>query len=169
MKKPYMLTLVLLLLLIGLCACNKTQAEQKEATDKTVDTKALITSMTKAAGKLPAMDTFTSEDEDAQSTFEYLCDFDYSRVNSFRITYSSEATADEIFIIELKDAKDVEEVKEALSDRKQTRHTAFNTYLPSEVKRVDDGLITSYGKYVALVICDTPQASVDSFQAFFEK
>lgn len=170
MKKQYMLSLVLILLLIGLCSCGNNQSDSKEAktSEKTVDIKALITSMTEVAGKLPSMDTFTSEDKDAQSTFEYLCDFDYTKVKSFRITYSSEATADEIFIIELKDSKDIEDAKKALEDRKETRHTAFNTYLPSEVKRVDDGLITTYGQYVALVICDTPQASVDSFQAFFE-
>lgn len=171
MKKPYLIFLSLIFFLFVLCSCGNTKAEPKESknSEKTVDTTALMNRMLSDVKNLPSMDTFTSEDKDAQSTFEYLCDLDYIKVNSFRITYSAEATADEIFIIELKDANDAETAKEALKARKETRHTAFNTYLPSEVNRVDAGLIASYGKYVTLVICDNPQASVDAFLAFFEE
>ena len=167
MKKYMLLGTVVLLLLLSFCSCTNKENGNNEAA-KTADMNVLIENMTKAAGTLPDMTTYTSSETDAESTFDYLCELDYSKINSFIITYSSEASAEELFLMELKDAKDIDAAKLALQKRIKTRRTAFNTYLPAEVSKIDKAQITSYGKYISLIICPTPQSATDAFQDYFK-
>lgn len=168
MKKLLLITAILVMLLSFLCSCSKKEEPHKELS-KAIDINALLEDMTKAAGDLPDMTTFSSKDEDAQSTFNFLCDLNYEKVDSFLITYASEATSEEIFIIHLKDANDIPIAKSSLENRIKARRTAFNTYLPTEVAKIDNAQITSYGNYIALIICPTTQSTVDAFQQFFTK
>ncbi len=167
MKKKLAIYIMLLLATCSLLSCGKSD-DKKEDNDKTVDTKQVIDAMVKEAGELPEMSTFTSTDENAQDSFTFLCDLDYEKVEDFIITYSSEAAADEIFIIHVKDKADMVAAKTALDNRIETRKTAFNTYMPSEVSKIENAKIVQSGRYIALVICKQPQSTSDKFLTFFE-
>ena len=161
MKKQFLLPLILLFLLV--CGCNAKQHTPDE-TATNVPLTTLMEKMSNRATSLPTMDTLSKNDADAQEWFEYLCDLDYNKVEDFLISYSNQTTADEIFLIHLKDKNDVALTELSLQHRIDTRLLAFQNYLPIQVNKMNQAVVTSIGSYVALIICNNPDDVEDTFQ-----
>lgn len=81
-------------------------------------------------------------------------------VASQKTYFSTNATTEEISVIECKDEKAAEEVKKALEQRVEEQKQTFESYAPEEVARLDKAVIRILGKYAVLcVTADTDKAN----------
>ena len=65
-------------------------------------------------------------------------------------------TANELSLLHLKDAGDVQLAKDKLQDRLDTRKNQFAGYKPEEVYKLENALIVSQGNFVALIVSQDP-------------
>ena len=73
----------------------------------------LRVAMEAADDSLPSMLNASSAEENAEENFKHISDLDYSKVDSYFVSYSEEGLADEIAVIAVKDPQDVKEAKES--------------------------------------------------------
>lgn len=142
------------------CGCGSAPAEE------TVSMYDLRVAMEAADESLPSMLNASSVEEDAESNFKHISDLDYSKVDSYFLSYSEEGLADEIAVVAVKDAADVKEAKESLEAHREDRHKLLEQYEPEEVKRIDDGVIFTSGRYAVLIICNDTGAVKAAFEKF---
>lgn len=125
----------------------------------------LRVAMEGADESLPAMLNASSAEEEAESNFKHISKLDYDKVDSYFVSYSEDGLADEIAVIAVKDAADAKEAKESLEEHKQDRYKLLEQYEPEQVKRIEEGLVFTSGRYAVLIICDNS----GDVKAAFEK
>lgn len=155
------LAVVLTAVVFGGCGAGKSQ--------DTVSMYDLNQTMEAADQSLPDMLYASSADDNAEEQFVHISDMDYSKVDSYFVSYSKEGKADEITVIAVKDPADVTEAKESLERHRQSRIKLLNQYEPREVKRMEDGVIYTQGQYAVLLICDHSDAVRRAFEDFVKK
>lgn len=79
--------------------------------------------------------------------------------------FSSNATTEEIAVVECVDEAQAKVVKEAVDARIEDRKDVFADYAPDEVKRLDGAIVKVLGKYVVLCVTADP----DGAEAIIEK
>ena len=161
MKKIISVMLALVVLLQ--CGCGGTKASD------TVSMYDLRQTMEAADTSLPEMLNASSTDENAADQFAYISDLDYDKVDCFFLSYAKEGTADEIAVVAVKDANDVDEAKKSLEAHRQSRRKLLDQYEPEEVKRIDDGLVFAKNQYAVLIICDNASSVKAAFEKAIEK
>lgn len=161
MKK--ILSVMLALVVLLQCGCGGTKASD------TVSMYDLRQTMEAADTSLPEMLNASSTDENAADQFAYISDLDYDKVDSFFLSYAKEGTADEIAVVAVKDANDVDEAKKSLEAHRQSRRKLLDQYEPEEVKRIDDGLVFAKNQYAVLIICDNASSVKAAFEKAIEK
>lgn len=129
----------------------------------------LRVAMEEADESLPSMLNASNVEEDAKSNFKHISDLDYDKVESYFVSYSEEGLADEIAVIAVKDAADVKEAKESLAAHREDRHKLLEQYEPEQVRRIDDGLVFTSGRYAVLIICDNAGAVKAAFEKFISE
>ncbi len=72
---------------------------------------------------------------------------------------------DEIAIIKVKDAKDIDLVKESMENRKQVQMNAFENYVPGNYEIAKNAIIKTKGNYVYLIISN----EAEQIEAIIEK
>ncbi|MDO5294961.1 MAG: DUF4358 domain-containing protein [bacterium] len=153
---------LLTLLAITLTSCGSHTSASSSAQNISLET--LNQYITKEAGNLPEMSTYTSESQDAEDWFNYLCDFDYSKIDQYFISYSSSGSAEEIFLLKVKNEADVPYAVKALENRITARTSTFEMYLPAEVSKLSSGTVVSKGNYIALLICPDQYSAKKAFE-----
>lgn len=102
------------------------------------------------------------EDELTQSrdaVFYMIYGIDEGLVKSQSSYFSTNATTEEIAVVECVDKDATETVKKAFEDRVAYQKQTFESYAPEEVDRLDKALIKVMGNYVVLcVTADTDRA-----------
>ena len=161
MKKFLSKLLVVIALLT--CGCGS------EPSADTVSMYDLRVAMEEADKSLPSMLNASNVEEDAKSNFKHISDLDYDKVESYFVSYSEEGFADEIAVIAVKDAADVKEAKESLAAHREDRHKLLEQYEPEQVRRIDDGLVFTSGRYAVLIICDNAGAVKAAFEKFISE
>lgn len=73
------------------------------------------------------------------------------------------ATAEEIAIFELNDAKDAEQMIKICETRLQDLKVQYENYKPEEMTIIDDGVIEVNGNLVMLAVCDDVDTAKDLF------
>lgn len=155
MKKK--ISILLLALTLFMCGCGS-------ETGKTVSMYDLRQTMEKADSGLPEMLNASSSEDDAKKLFENISDMDYSKVESYFVSYSKEGKADEIAVIAVRNPADVDAAKKSLEAHKEDRYQLLNQYEPEEVKRIEDGIVFSQGQYAVLIICDDKDSVRKAFE-----
>ncbi len=149
-----------LLLLLALTACSGQQAVETSRTPSEI-AEAIIESQS----ELPALNPLTAEDEYFAS---YLSDFyllDSEQVEDGAIYYADGVEASEIAVLVMKDQSNAETIRKQLLEYLTIRAGVFEGYAPQQAALVKDGVVTTNGKYVALLIC----ADTESAQLAFRK
>lgn len=155
MKK--ILPVLLAVLAVFLCGCQKNST--------VVSMYDLRQKMEAADDSLPEMMYASSLDDDAEDLFTNISDLDYSKVDSFFVSYAKEGgKADEIVVIAVKDINDTKEAKKSLEMHKENRHKLLEQYEPKEVSRIDDGVIFTHGQYAVLIISEHSDAVRKAFE-----
>lgn len=122
--------------------------------------------MLAAAGKLPEMSSVSSASEDADVLFRYLSDFDYGKVEGFFLAYSASGSAEEIAVVAVQDTADLADCRASLKAHMESRILLYKNYEPSEVSRVEDGLLFTEGRYAVMIICDGQEDVKTAFSDF---
>lgn len=93
----------------------------------------------------------------ADSRFDTLYAVQEGDVVSRKVYIGSNATAEEIAVIEAKDAAAAERVKKAAEQRIADQKEGFENYQPAEMVKLNAPVLEVRGRYVFLVVCDKPE------------
>lgn len=78
------------------------------------------------------------------------------------------ATAEEIVVLKLTDKKDLSDAEAALQKRVESQKKQFENYVPAEVYKLENAVIASHGRYVALIVCDEFDKAAEVFESCFQ-
>lgn len=118
---------------------------------------------------IPEMDTVTSDDENAESVFLVFSELDYDKVEDFVISYSKVGLADEIVVVHTKSGEDVEELKDDLEERLESRKGTFEEYNPEEQTKFTGACVLAQDNCVVLLIGNQAQNGKYEFNKLFDK
>ena len=153
-----------LLLLLALTACSGQQAVETSCTPAEIAEEII-----ESQSELPALNPLTAEDEYFAT---YLSDFyllDSEQVEDGAIYYADGVEASEIAVLVMKDQSNAETIRKQLLEYLTIRAGVFEGYAPQQAALVKDGVVTTNGKYVALLICaDTESAQLAFINCFGE-
>ena len=151
---------VLTLLLLAGCGAAARQP--------TVSMYEMQKTMLAADQTLPEMRSVNGGSEDAAQLFTYLCDLPYDQVEDYFLAYSSAGKADEIAVVAVKDAAQVDAAQKALQAHVQDRLSLYRNYEPDQVARVEKALIFTYRQYAVLIISEGSSGVRQAFQTFVD-
>lgn len=159
MKKVFKHLLILLALLtLLLCSCSRqTQTANVPVSDISA----------KLLSDLAWVDNMRQLED---SVIEKFYNFDTSKIDSLEVYISdSGSTAEEIAIVKLSDSSGKNGVYEAMEKRIEKQKKQFENYMPEEMYKLENALITEQGDYILLVIADefekADELFVDCFNA----
>lgn len=136
----------IILLIIYTSGSTKPFEEVSEAVESSLNTENLV-----------------KKDSQAFKRYYGLNSADYAGV----LFYSSEfsISAEEVLVIEVKSEEQLQEVRDAVNDRLESRLNAFDGYAPEQVKLLEEAVLMVRGKYIFLAV--SPDA--DTYGSVFAK
>ncbi|MDD6038722.1 MAG: DUF4358 domain-containing protein [bacterium] len=172
MKKKSRIWAVLLTVLIsfGSMGCGaKEEAPQEPASQEiSIDLNALREAMLSADTTLPDMKLSTSDDVQAELAFGGVSDFAYDRIGAYFYAFAPDGGAQEIVVVELRDASDAAACMDSFHDHIEFRRGVLAEYAPDQIQLLDSAVITRSGKYVTLIISEKSGLVQQAFKGFFE-
>lgn len=153
---------VSVLIIIGVMLFQTGCGENKQFKD-TVSMYDLRVNMLDACKEFPDMLCVSDEDDKAEDNFNYISDMDYDIVEHYFLGYSSEGKADELIVIALKKAEDVEDAKKSLEEHRDSRVKLLEQYEPEETARVQDALIFTEQQYAVMIVSENNEAVKQAF------
>ena len=161
MKKILTITALILIAALALSACSAGTSRD------TVSMYDLREAMSEGAG-FGDMTYVSSSDTDAEEKFDYLSDFDYSKVDSFFMYFASDGSknADELAVIAVKDERYAAEAKASLEKHLEYRKSLYRTYCPEELPKLEGAKVAVNGIYAALIVADRADSVKASFERF---
>ena len=157
--KRFLLLIIALITAAGVAACSN------EANEPTVSMYDLRVAMLAADSEMPEMKNVSSVENNADKLFTYLSDFDYNKIDAYYLAYAADGMAFEVAVVALKKASDVPEMVASLKKHVENRVSLYKSYAPDQVPLAEATLVTSSGRYAALIMC-RDQAAV---RAVFEQ
>ena len=97
------------------------------------------------------------EDQLEQADSEMVMDdynFSSDEINDLVSYQGSGATSEELVILQVKDKSKINSVKEKINTRLSERRGAFESYLPKEVRKIDNNILRVEGNYIILCIAN---------------
>lgn len=116
------------------------------------------------AAEVPFVDTMSYVDD---RQFYNLYRLDQEKVADKSMYVGTRASAEEITVVRMKDAADVQVVKDAMAERLEDQRLAFENYLPEEMTKIKGAQIYIHGAYVMLVVADDTSKAESAFNAQF--
>ncbi len=151
-----------LALSVALCACSLQSGDK-------VSLYELKNTMAAATESFSDMTYASSEDADAESIFVNISDMSYSKVDGFCIYYATNGTgnADEIAIIQVKNAGDLTDARKSLEAHLEKRKSLYATYDKTQLKKLESARVVTHSNCAALIVADDADAISDAFHNFF--
>ena len=95
-------------------------------------------------------------------------DLDADKVaDAHMYTSGSRATAEEITVIRMKDAKDVGLAEAAMKQRVEDQKRSYQDYIPEELPKLEGAVVLTHGSYALLAVADDPSKVEETFKAQF--
>lgn len=113
--------------------------------------------------EVPFVDSMSFVDDQFSNFYR----IDEAKVADKSMYVGTRASAEEITVIRLKDAADVELAKSAMAERLQDQKIAFENYQPGEMAKIESAKIYTHGAYVMLVVADDTSKAESAFNAQF--
>jgi hypothetical protein len=98
----------------------------------------------------------------------YALDSSDESVKDFVLYASTGATAEEVTVIEARDAASAPDVMERVRARIASQKTEFENYAPAEMAKLDDPVLVSHGKYIVLCLSNDNAAAEAIIEDFIE-
>lgn len=80
---------------------------------------------------------------------------------------SSRSTAEEVTVIKVKDAADMQLAKDAIAERIEDQKVAYENYMPEEMTKINGAVTYANGNYVILVMADDTSSVEKTFNEQF--
>lgn len=154
-----------------ICIMLITSCEQKsndEGEDTDIKLYELRIAMTEAAGNLPAMSVVDGSMESGEELFPYLSDLSYELVDDYFFSYSSDGSPYELAVILLKDESNAKFAAQSLDEHISKRVATYSTDKPGYADAARKASVVSYGRCVALIMCDDNDAVKEAFRSYLE-
>ena len=116
---------------------------------------------------IPSLILLLPEDDHFLEYIANIYLFDTDLVEDGAILFSHGMYADEIAVFRLSEAADLSEVQTALTSYMQRRASLFMGYAPDQARVLQDGIVTSRGRYIALLVSGDSRAAESYFLANF--
>ena len=81
---------------------------------------------------------------------------------------ASGATAEEIAVITVKSASDVESVKAAVEMRVEDLAFNFENYVPAEMDKIENAVVATSGRYIILAVADDSAAAQEIIDSYIK-
>lgn len=149
MKKGKILSVVILMTVIGAftgCADKK---------NENIDVVSLANQL---------KDGITFQDEMSElddELFSMVYFIEESDIVNKKIYLSSGATAEEIAVIEGKDSESADRIEEGLNQRIEDEKANFESYIPEEMKKLEEAVLVKRGNCVILCISDDNKKALE--------
>lgn len=154
MKKN--ISIIIILVSILLSGCKAALNKSSEPNFKALSSKVQATINTSNMEKL---------DDDS---LKRLYDIDKKQIENYVVyTPASNAHANELAIIKVANASDVDVVKNKISKRIEHQNQVFKGYLPDEYYLIQHDVFKSKGKYILLAISKDKDKIEQAFDSFF--
>lgn len=126
-----------------LCGCSRA-AEKTDVPVSDISSKLI--------SELTWVDSLRQLDD---SVVEKFYGFDTSKLDSYEVYVSdSGSTAEEIAVVKLSDASAKSDVTAAMEKRVEKQKKQFENYMPEEMYKLENALISEHGNYIILVVAD---------------
>lgn len=176
MKKGVVLGIIGSLLVLSLVGCDSKESGGRETTTVNENNQVNDKNEEKNPDVQVVADTLLKEGEfadklapvDINLALTRLYALDQSVVESCAFYTNSNATAEEIAVIKVKDSADVDTIKAAYETRVEEQKAACKDYLPDEMPKLEDAIIYSSGNYVVLCVSVDNNKIEDSLTNLFE-
>ncbi|MEO3944849.1 DUF4358 domain-containing protein [Gorillibacterium sp. CAU 1737] len=161
MRKPYLIMMtVVLVLLISACG-NKNSAEP--VYEPSMTTKEMVDSVT-SKYEQPALVELTAEDI---STLYHL---DPQLLDQYTIMMPMmNIKTNEIAVMKVKDSKDIPAVEDAVKQRATDIQKQFENYLPDQYENAKNYKLTTNGNFVIFIISEKADELEKAFSDLFVK
>ncbi|MBR5772736.1 MAG: DUF4358 domain-containing protein [Clostridia bacterium] len=161
MKKKIKISALILAVTAIFTACGKT-GEYKE-----ISMYDLSKAMT-SAGSLEDMAYASSEDSNAEELLSNVAETDYSKIDSFFISYAQDGSisADEIVVIRVKDTAYLTQVRDMLKKHVDYRISLYSTYGPKEVPKLNNADVFTKDSFAVLIVADNTKEIHSAFDNF---
>lgn len=116
------------------------------------------------AAEVPFVDTMSYVDDAQFSNFYRI---DTEKIADKSMYVGTRASAEEITVIRMKDAADIQLAKDAIAERLEDQRLAFENYQPGEMVKLQGAQIYTHGAYVMLVVADDTSKAEKAFNAQF--
>jgi len=165
MKKRIFVSVLTVCILLNICLCACSGGKKS-----TVSMYDLKNAMAGATENFSDMTYASSEDADAEGVFANVSDMDYSKVESFFIYYATNGTgnSDEIAVIQVKNASDLDLAKQSLEAHLQKRTALYSTYDKSQLKKLEAAKTVVSGNCAALIVADDTEKIANAFSDFLK-
>jgi len=80
--------------------------------------------------------------------------FDAADVEEMKVYISTGATTEEVGLFKCKDGEAAARVLEKAQERSQSQRTAYQSYAPAEIPKIDDAVIKADGAYVFYIVAN---------------
>ena len=103
-----------------------------------------------------------------QDVFYNFYDIDAQKVADVSMyTSSSRATAEEVTVIRMKDAADIQLAQDAIAARIEDQKRSYESYMPDEMPKINNAAVYTHGSYAILVVADDTSGAEKTFEAQF--
>ena len=155
------LALAAALLLLASCAPARSNVSMYDLSRK----------MLEAGESLSSMKYVSSEDKEKETLFSSVSSMDYSKVDSFFISYaeSGKGNADEIVVIAVKNTADVPEAEQSLRDHLAYRRSLYASYDRGQLSKLDSAEVAVYGDLVSLIVADDSRGIRRAFEEYMKE
>ncbi len=158
---------LLLAVCVAVCACGgqsgKTKAEssvESQAESRKADVGQIGK---KLAEDLPFEDELSLAEEDMAGLL-----YGIDTAVSSSVYIGSGATAEEIAVFEFETEQECKEAVSLAEQRIEDQKTAFASYMPEEVKRLEGAVVKQYGRFLAVCVCDDSQKAEELLSESFQ-
>ncbi len=148
MKKRLFLCVIAVCTMLAVAACGSDSGKNQGDYDTKIDDAQLAAYL---IDNVTFRDTLDVIDDDLAME---LYDLDADTFENMTVYAGTGATAEEVAVIAVKDDTQAAEVKEEILDRIEDQKKGFENYVPGELTKLADPVITQIGNCVVLVVCD---------------
>ena len=163
MKKAFALFAVALICLASLCACGSQNGPSGEELSMYDLSRAML-----AATTFGDMTYVSSNDDGADNLFTYISALSYDKVAQFFLSYATDGkgNADEIAVIRVKSAQDLDEAVKSLQAHLQKRIHLYREYDPKQSEKIEKGIVFAEKDMAVLIVSNDNGAVKNAFKQF---
>ena len=100
-----------------------------------------------------------------QALFSNFYRIDQEKVADTAMYTGSRATAEEVTVIKMKNATDVQLAKDAFAERLADQKLAYENYVPEELPKIENAVVYTNGAYAILVVANDTSKVEKTFVA----